>query len=148
MKRRSSTSGPPEPVFFTDRDLGRTVAAILRTSGLRVEPYHDHFRSPTTSDVEWLTYVGERGWVAVTHDQRIQQDPQELEALMLAGTKTVLIVGTAPHPALASAFLKGIRKIKRFIAEHSDPFIIRVYQATGEVRMSLTYEEWLHRQRR
>jgi uncharacterized protein (DUF433 family) len=35
-------NGPPEIVFFTDRDLGHQFPAILRDAGLRVERHTDH----------------------------------------------------------------------------------------------------------
>lgn len=53
MTKRSSTSGQPEPVFFTDRDLGRSVAATLAAAGLSIEPYHKHFALDNVPDREW-----------------------------------------------------------------------------------------------
>jgi hypothetical protein len=57
-------------VFFTDRDLGLTFPAILRSAGLRVERHADHF-APDCPDEMWLRDVANRGWIAVTHDGRI-----------------------------------------------------------------------------
>jgi len=66
-------SKPPEtPVFFLDRNLGRNkFSNILRAQGLRIEVHDDHFK-PDASDPEWLSEVGERGWVVVTVDRRIR----------------------------------------------------------------------------
>ena len=58
-------------VFFTDRDLGKDFPRILREADLTVERHDDHFRSDTP-DEEWLTEVGRRGWIAITHDKRIR----------------------------------------------------------------------------
>ncbi|MGH9203417.1 MAG: hypothetical protein ACRD2A_19515 [Vicinamibacterales bacterium] len=64
-------------VFFTDRDLGKRFPEILAAAGLKVERHADYF-SPATPDEEWLQRVGERGWIAVTHDRRIRYKPNEL----------------------------------------------------------------------
>lgn len=64
--RRSSTKEPPEPVFFTDRDLGPTVAAMLRAGGMRIEAYHEHFALDNVPDTEWLRFIGGRGWIALS----------------------------------------------------------------------------------
>ena len=58
-------------MYFTDRDLGKRFPEILRASGLNVERHADHF-PPETPDEVWLEEVGKRGWIALTHDQRIR----------------------------------------------------------------------------
>ncbi|HVT42934.1 MAG TPA: hypothetical protein VMT00_00940 [Thermoanaerobaculia bacterium] len=68
-------------VFFTDRDLGNRFPDILAAAGLSVERHRDHF-GPTCSDEEWLEAIGQRGWIAVTHDKRIRYKPNELAAIV------------------------------------------------------------------
>lgn len=42
MKRRSATSSPPEPVFFSDENLGRKVfPAQLREAGVHLEVHRN-----------------------------------------------------------------------------------------------------------
>jgi PIN like domain len=53
-------------VYFTDRDLGKRFAEILKSGGLKVERYDEHF-SQNTADEVWLEEIGKRGWVALTH---------------------------------------------------------------------------------
>ena len=93
--RRSSTSEQPDPVFFTDRDLGPSVAAALRGGGLQVEAYHEHFKLDNVPDGEWLRFVGQKGWIALTHNKRIRYDRDELEDLMTYGVKAFFIIGKA-----------------------------------------------------
>jgi hypothetical protein len=64
-------NGQREPVFFTDRDLGRQFPAALRQAGLQIEQ-HDNYFGPDTLDEEWIGEIGRRGWVAVTRDARIR----------------------------------------------------------------------------
>jgi hypothetical protein len=79
-------SAPPEPIFFTDRDLGKRFPQLLQDAGLRVELHETHFK-PDTPDEIWLPRIREHGWVAVTRDGRIRYSPLALEALMNAGTQ-------------------------------------------------------------
>lgn len=63
-------------VYFTDRDLGKKFGQILRDAGLTVERHGDHF-AHDCPDEEWLQGVGERQWVAITHDRRIRYKPRD-----------------------------------------------------------------------
>jgi PIN like domain len=114
-------------VYFTDRDLGKRFPEILRASGLNVERHADHF-SPETPDAVWLEEVGKRGWIALTHDQRIRYKPNERDAVMRHGVALLVVVGKAPFPDLARAFVATLPRIESFLAEHEPPFIAKVYR--------------------
>jgi hypothetical protein len=86
-------------VYFTDRDLGKRFAEILRSHGLMVERHEDHF-APATTDEVWLEAVGKRGWIALTHDRRIRHKPNERDAVMRHNVALLVIVGKAPFPEL------------------------------------------------
>ncbi len=127
-KKRSATPAPPEePIFFTDRDLGKLIPTLLRSGGLSVRAYHEHFSSPETPDPTWIEFVGKQGWIAITHDRTIRYTPEAVDALMEAGTKTLVLIGKHPHPKLADSFLRALPQIKRLIKKHDEPFIAKVY---------------------
>ena len=115
------------PVFFTDRDLGKKFPDILRATGLRVERHMDHFRHDT-SDEEWLREIGERGWIAVTHDGRIRYKPNELATVMQHGVALLVIVGHSPYAELARSFLATKGRILNFIERYKPPYIAKVYR--------------------
>jgi hypothetical protein len=120
-------------VYFTDRDLGKRFPEILRSSGLTVERHADHFAADTP-DALWLETVGKRGWIAVTHDQRIRYKPNERDAVMRHGVGLLVVVGAAPSPDLARAFVATLPRIELFLAEHERPFIAKVYRpAVSEI---------------
>jgi len=141
--RRSSTNEPPEPVFFTDRDLGPSVADALRHGGLRIEAYHEHFALDDVPDQEWLRMVGDRGWIALTHNKMIRWERAELDELMHRGVRAFFLVGKGPHPELARAVLDAKHRIERFLRKHRGPFAARIYQQGGVVDLWVTYEQWL-----
>lgn len=141
-KKRSSTSEPPEPVFFTDRDLGPSVAAALREGGLKVEAYHEHFAVDDVPDGEWLRLVGANGWIALSHNKRIRYERDELDDLMSYRVKAFFIIGKGPHPAFAAAVLRSRRKVLRLIRKNEEPFVARIYQEREEVSLWVTFEQW------
>ncbi len=114
-------------VFFTDRDLGLKFPAILAAGGLTVERHTDHF-PPNCQDSDWLAAVSIKGWVAVTHDQRIRYKPNELAAVVEHKAALLVIVGAAPFPELAKAFVATAPKILTFVSEQKRPFIAKVYR--------------------
>jgi hypothetical protein len=114
-------------VYFTDRDLGKRFAEILRSSGLTVERHADHF-APDTADEVWLEEVGKRGWIALTHDRRIRYKPNERDAVMRHDVALLVIVGAAPFADLARAFVATLPRIEHFLAQHEPPFIAKVYR--------------------
>jgi hypothetical protein len=145
--RRSSTKAQPDPVFFTDRDLGRVLPAQLTAGGMRVEAYHQHFELDNVADGDWLRYVGARGWIALSHNKAIRYERDELDDLMEAQVKAFFIIGKGPHAAFASAFLRAHRKMIRMARKHPEPFVAKVYQERDDVELWVTYSQWLQDRR-
>ncbi|MFZ3358407.1 MAG: hypothetical protein WA652_00090 [Xanthobacteraceae bacterium] len=114
-------------VYFTDRDLGKRFPEILKSGGLTVERHADHFAHDTPDEV-WLETVGNNGWIALTHDRRIRYKPNERDAVMRNGVALLVIVGKAPLPDLAEAFINTHTVIEHFLGRHKPPFIAKVYR--------------------
>jgi hypothetical protein len=77
---------PPSPLtFFIDRSLGRDVIPqALIDAGYAIK-VHDHFFAQTTKDEDWLDVCGSKGWVALTADKRVNNNPLERQAILQAG---------------------------------------------------------------
>lgn len=121
------------PVFFTDRDLGKKFPQILREAGLTVERHADHFAADTPDEL-WLEVIGRHRWIAITHDGRIRYKPNELAAVMLHRVPLLVVIGHAPYPELARAFVATQARILHFIDQHEPPYIAKVYRpAPSEV---------------
>jgi len=139
LKKRSganSSSKPLEPlVFFLDRSLGKKkIADALRQAGERVEVHDDHF-PPDAKDVDWLSTVGNSGWIVFTKDDRIRYRTLERLALTQAGVRAFILTGKDLRgEEMAQIFIKALAKIKRFIAKHAPPFIAKVTKG-GAVEM-------------
>jgi hypothetical protein len=129
-------SKPPEtPVFFLDRNLGRNkFAKILRAQGLRIEVHDDHFK-PDAPDPEWLSEVGERGWVVVTVDRRIRYRQLEWLAFKAGMVRAFAFSsGNMRAEEMAKIFLKALPKIIRFLKEEQAPFLATITKS-GDVRI-------------
>lgn len=116
-------------VYFTDRDLGKQFGTILSAGGLTVERHAEHFVHDTPDEL-WLASVGQRGWVALTHDSRIRYKPTERAAVMRYGVTLLVIVGKAPFPELARSFLATLPRIEHFLGSYDPPFLAKVYRAS------------------
>ena len=68
-------------VFFTDRDLGKRFPEIPAAAGLSVKRHDDLF-PPDCPDEQWLSQIGESGWIAITHNARIRYIPNERDAVI------------------------------------------------------------------
>lgn len=141
MKRRSATSSPPEPVFFSDENLGRKVfPGRLRKAGVRLEIHLDHFEAGT-EDEKWLAQVASKRWVLLTLDARLRYNRLERDAIMEHRLATFVLVGGRSHEEKAEIFLKARNRVGRFIEKHQPPFIAKIY-AGGKVELWLDEERW------
>jgi hypothetical protein len=114
-------------VFFTDRDLGKRFPEILSASGLRVERHADHF-AHDCPDETWLKEIGQRGWIAITHDRRIRYKPNELAAVIQHHVALLVMIGQVPYPQLAHSFVATQGRILEFLERHNPPLIAKVYR--------------------
>ena len=116
-------------VFFTDRDLGKQFPARLREAGLTVERHADHF-APDAPDEAWLAEVGQRGWIVLTHDERIRYKPNELAAVMRHRVPLLVVQGQAPFAQLAEWFVQTLPRVEAFVDVHTPPYIAKVQRPT------------------
>jgi hypothetical protein len=123
---------------------------MIAQAGLRVERHDDHF-GPTTADVEWISEIGKRGWIAITHNKEIRYNTRERDMVMRAGVPLLMLIGKQRHDVLARNFIHSIPRILGFLDQHDPPFIARVYKPSdkefdegkpGRVDLWLDYEKW------
>ena len=117
-----------KPVFFTDRDLGKTFPRILQEAGIAIEPHSDHFAGETP-DAEWLPVVADRDWYVLSNDLGIHRKRIERELVINGGIGLFLVVGGhAPMRHLAHNFVNTYALVEKFIEDHERPFIAKIYR--------------------
>lgn len=136
-------SEPPEKVWFTDRDLDKRFPALLAAAGLHVESHAENFLHDAP-DAEWLPQVANRGWIVVTHDQRIRYNALEIQAAMNAGVRVAILIGKGlRHDQLAEMFLTQRSRLERLLDSHPDALIAKVRR--DEVKLWISHSEWIRR---
>ena len=136
--------------FFTDRDLGKTVPRLLRENGLTVEWYFDHFREGVrVADNEWLKYVSERRWVAISHDKNIRRDSEAIRTIMENSGRLFILRGKLPMSELASMFLQAEDSIADCLVDTKTPFIANIRRTVyrkgvlrAAAQVMLTLSDW------
>lgn len=113
--KTSAAPPSPEPEFFLDRCLGRTVATRLRAQGWIVHQIADHFPDDAqhVSDPDWIRFGAQRGWTLITQDKRIRYREDELAAVQQ--TASIML-------QLADGNLTISEKVERLTAQRDAIF--------------------------
>ncbi|OGI48359.1 MAG: hypothetical protein A2151_03965 [Candidatus Muproteobacteria bacterium RBG_16_65_34] len=128
-KPSATNSSKPldDVVFFVDRSLGRkAVPEALRAAGARVEVHDDHLPQ-NAKDEDWLAYIGERNWVALTQDARIRHHELEFKALLRAKVRTFVLTAKGLRgEENAAIIVNALPAMLHILAKHPGPFVARI----------------------
>ncbi len=106
--------------------------------GVAVEIHDDHF-ARDAEDQAWLSVVGEKGWVVLTKDKKIQYRPLEQEALRASGVRAFVLVADGLRGAdICAIFVKAMPNIEKVLRARRGPFIARM---TGSARVVI-WRQW------
>ena len=72
--------------------------------------------------------MSRRGWVVLTHDQRIRYKVNERTAVMANGLAVFVLVGDIPYPEFARVFVSILPRVEAFLDKNNPPFIAKVYR--------------------
>jgi hypothetical protein len=122
--RRPSHISPPDPIFFTDRDLGAEfLPAELRKAGFCIVTHDEHFhRRQDVLDPEVIAEVGRQGWCLLTGDS----DMPRRWASEIRAAKIAVFCQTNNHqgPRLWLPRLVNAKpKILRAVEHWEKPFV-------------------------
>jgi PIN like domain len=125
-----------EPLtFFLDRALGKRFivqALSKRNPEITVKLLDDYFEA-NVADEEWLRFVGQKGWLAITKDKRIRYRTPALDVIKKEKVKLFIFTrGNLTGQEMAEILTKAIPRIKRFLAKHEPPFIVTMTKS-GEL---------------
>lgn len=131
---------PPDPlIFFLDRSIGKyVVAEALRNKGIEVK-LHDDIFAADAEDVEWLSAVGNKGWIVLTKDKNIKYRRAELDMVKKYKVRMFTFSGgNLKGTEMAEIFINALSKIKRFINKTPPPFIVIVTRTGNLSRLDLS----------
>ncbi len=114
-------------VFFIDRSLGSIVVPeALRHAGVHVEIHASHF-ADNTPDIDWLSHVGQQGWVVLMKDKHIRSRPHERQALIYAGVRAfVLVAGNISGQEMGQSFVNALPAMYNLLTQRATPFIAQI----------------------
>ena len=69
-------------ILLCDKDVGTRVPKALKLVGLRVISLADSSFGLHKNDVEWLTGVGKRGWLAFSCNKKMLDVPLERDTII------------------------------------------------------------------
>jgi hypothetical protein len=122
------------PTLFIDRSLGKHVVAdALRKAGASIEIHDIHFPQKTDDDV-WLKFIGRKGWVGLTRDQRIRYNPRAKAAIKENKVILVTLVGkTGSGEQWAERFVKALKEIEEVAARATPPALF-TFGSNGKLK--------------
>lgn len=129
--------------FYFDRNFGKGLPTSLLALKLKVVHHHAHkadlgmscksrkeqLFGPETPDDEWLQYVGKKGWIAFSHDEKFHLPgyENEMAAIKQFGVGCFYLWGAnARCHEKALCFLKAYDQIVKVVETTPRPFIYRI----------------------
>jgi hypothetical protein len=103
---------------------------MLRDAGFVVHPIYEVWPSPKhqfVADPEWIRHCGEKNWIVVTGDKRIENVPENRQAVIDAKAKVFLVNDSNSHPEeWAAAVIVGHYKMQEIIDGNLGPFFVNI----------------------
>ena len=130
------------PTLYFDRCIGKTLPEALLALGVRNVAYQ-HMQAKKIGiakrgsifqqgvhDDEWLSFVGQRGWVAFTQDYKMHLEPAPLAAIREHRVKVFYLFGSeATRWEKMRVFAKAYDRIIEMARSRNGPFVCRVLKS-------------------
>jgi hypothetical protein len=136
--RRRPLALPEDFVLYLDENLHncKPILDTLVQQGVKHERHGQHFAAGT-EDTEWLSFVGERGWVLLTKDKRIRYNELEKSAVRQYKIREFYFSsGNYSGAEMADILVAALRDMVRILRNQPAPFIASLTKSgKAEIRM-------------
>jgi hypothetical protein len=116
--------------IFLDRTHGGRMTVMLRKAGLIIQPISDVYPNNAHKyipDPEWIRLCGEKNWVIVSGDKRLETVPENREAIIQARVRVFLLHDSNAFPEVwAAAIIIGRYKIQDIVDANPGPFFVTI----------------------
>jgi len=116
--------------IFLDRTHGKAMAAMLRRVGITVKTIYQVYpkkKHQSIKDPQWIAKCGEKGWIAISGDKRIEKNVENKQAVIDAKCKLFLLTDTNSLPEeWAAAIILGRDKISNVARKNDGPFLATI----------------------
>lgn len=111
------------------------MIALLRELGFAVNPIKEVFpngKDQFIRDPEWIKLCGERNWVILSGDKRLETVPENRQAVIDAKAKVFLLMDSESFPQeWAAAVIVGHDRIKEILDANPGPFFVNISKRIG-----------------
>jgi predicted nuclease of predicted toxin-antitoxin system len=112
--------------FFFDNNVSKKIVEGLKAFGEEVVHLQDKFPEDS-ADIEWLQYVGEKGFVLITRDERVRRNPAEMAAIRKFKVATFFLGGShLDRCKLIQQVVRNWPRIKELSGRTQPPFAYRI----------------------
>jgi hypothetical protein len=112
--------------FFFDNNVSKKIVEGLKAFGEEVVHLQDKFPEDS-ADIEWLQYVGEKGFVLITRDERVRRNPAEIAAIKKFRVATFFLGGShLDRCRLIQQVVRNWPRIKELSGRTQPPFAYRI----------------------
>jgi predicted nuclease of predicted toxin-antitoxin system len=112
--------------FFFDNNVSKKIVEGLKAFGEEVVHLQEKFPEDS-ADIEWLQYVGEKGLVLITRDERVRWNPAEIAAIKKFKVATFFLGGrNLDRCRLIQQVIRNWSRIKEYSRKNQPPFAIRI----------------------
>ncbi len=112
--------------FFFDNNVSKKIVEGLKAFGEEVVYLQDKFLEDSP-DIEWLQYVGEKGLVLITRDEKVRWNPAEITAIKKFKVVTFFLGGKNLNRCkLIQQVVKNWPRIKELSEKTQPPFAYRI----------------------
>jgi PIN like domain len=122
--------------LYFDRCFGSSLPESIRTAkpAFAVQYQHDkrgtHRFKETTADDEWLSVVGEKGWIVFSHDRKFHQIEAECAAIKHHKIGCFYLWGSRARTwDKLRCFMKAHDKIMHAIENTPRPFVCEITES-------------------
>jgi hypothetical protein len=116
--------------IFLDRTHGKSMSAMLRRAGFTVHHIFEVYPNKeheTIEDPVWIKMCGEKGWIAVSGDKRLETVPENRQAVIESKLKAFILTDSNSKPEVwAAAIIVGHFRMDEIIDGNNGPFFVNV----------------------
>lgn len=106
------------------------MASMLRRVGLKVRTIYQVYprnKHQKVKDPQWIAKCGEKGWIAISGDKRIEKNVENKQAVIDAKCKLFLLTDTNSLPEeWAAAVILGREKMSSVVRKNQGPFFATI----------------------
>ena len=125
-EKRSSGKPVARPKKFTcylDASVGcLEVTQAFDRSKIKYR-LHTNFFQPNTLDPTWLPFIGKKGWVLLTTDDKMHYRGAEKQAILTFKVRSFVYKSQMRGDDMARFLVRMMPAMRRFCGKHERPFI-------------------------